>query len=199
MTHKLTLRTCLKSRYNIAVRYFKQVFKKLLLGCFLTIGLLVMSCVLLNLKCVENDYTKLFSIVGDVGSLLIGAGMFYLGWQQHQLRKLSEEEKKIIRENYDTFNDGISKLLNSYRNSLGTNEAKEILRKAANQANLELPVDLKSYVQGAYDLSQKMSMSLEIKKPEPRQDYEEFYNEISERFLGYESYKRHSKYLTIHR
>jgi hypothetical protein len=171
-------------------------FKKTAAGIVLTIGFLMTGNVLLSLKGIENDYAKLFSIVGNVGSLLIGAGMFYLGWQQHQLRKLSEEEKKIIRENHNKFRDGINKLYNSYEDSSGTNEAKEILREAANQANLELPVDLKSHVQGAYDLSQKLS--LEIKKPKPN-DYDKFYNEISERFLSHEPYKKHSKYLTIHR
>lgn len=174
----------------------KPIFQQLVALGIVIIGFLTLGNVLLDLKDIDGDYEKLFSIVGNVGSTLIGVGMFYLGWQQHQLRKLSEEEKKIIRENYDKFNAGISMLYNSYKNSDKINEAKEILRQASNHANLELPTDLKTYVQEAYNLSQQLS--LEVRKQSPN-NYDELHNKISERFLGYESYKRHSNYLIIHR
>ena len=91
------------------VKKSKILNSKTIAAAFLTIGLCIVINLLLSL--LDNSWEKLFSAAGSIGSVIIGVGMFYLGWQQrkHLEQKISDEERKIIREHCHKTLDAIVK------------------------------------------------------------------------------------------
>lgn len=184
------------------VKKSKILNSKTIAAAFLTIGLCIVINLLLSL--LDNSWEKLFSAAGSIGSVIIGVGMFYLGWQQHKHleQKTSEAERELVRQNYKNLMDGVSKIYNNYSDISEITKAEEILRQVANQAKLELPKDLEDYTHKAYKLAR--SISLKVRKCFDHKraqkpgadlvDYNSTFDEISQFFSANELY---SKYLKI--
>ncbi len=110
------------------VKKSKILNDKTIAAAFLTIGLWITIKLLLNLL---GDWEKLFSAIGDIGSVVIGTGMFYLGWQQHKHleQKISKEDKKDIRQHYNDLTE-VLRLIISRKAEIGEgNERNKILAK----------------------------------------------------------------------
>jgi hypothetical protein len=116
------------------VKKSKILNSKTIAAAFLTIGLCIVINLLLSL--LDDSWEKLFSAVGSIGSVIIGVGMFYLGWQQHKHleQKISDEERKMIIENYLKLRELIRLIQrDDYR---ATNESFEMLGKIQDEAQL---------------------------------------------------------------
>jgi hypothetical protein len=187
--------------------------KKIAAYACLTIGVLMLGSVFLSLSGVDGDYEKLFSIVGNIGSVLIGAGMFFLGWQQNlQLKQqqrrqqfeLSEKEKDRIRENYHRLIEGISKIYNNYGmfgakadgdDILKRQETRygvEILRAVTHQARLELPDELVKYTQKVHETAEAILLASQWNE-EKLKEYTEVFDNISTFFNASETYSKFLK------
>lgn len=119
---------------------------------FITIAVLFILFVVLNLEGIDGQYDKLFSLLGSVGSLFIGYGAYQIAKEQKKSTefKISEEEKIIIRKNYEDIFAGIQLIFNNYSNRKNLLAAKLSLDKAANYAELNLPKDIEDYTKELY-------------------------------------------------
>lgn len=135
----------------------KNLFKKYPLESTTTI---LFICFLMG-----DKFEKNFAAVGSIGSLIIAYGAYKIAKEQQRSndQKISEEERKIIRENYKNLINGISIIYNNYRNISEINKGEEILRQVANQAKLELPKDLEDYTQEVYELAREISIEVQGK------------------------------------
>lgn len=162
------------------------------------------SCALVLFVCflLGDKFEQKFAAIGSVGSIFIGYGAYQISKEQKQNieSKISEEERRVVRQNYENFTDGISKIYNNYSNISELIKGAEILRQVANQAKLELPKDLEDYTHKAYEVAQKISLKVQKcfdheGKQRPKSDlvdYNGAYDEISQ-FLSPSTL--YSKYL----
>lgn len=70
--------------------------------------MLCLAAIAIDLKGIDGDWSKLFSIIGDCGQILIALGMFYLGWQGH--KKISFEEKILIKDHHTRVLDTVEEI-----------------------------------------------------------------------------------------
>ena len=177
---------------------YEKTFSWILLTISLLVAVILMvGNVLFDLEGV-SDYAKLFSMVGNVGSVSIGLGMFYLGWRQ----KISTEERNIIRENYTNLRAVIS----SVRTSLKVkDEDFRLIFEIEGQAETELPKEIESLVKKVHKLMNAFQAGDHLRHPNydsdsnPDKKAWERYPEIIEE-LGNsekEATKIYSKYLRI--
>ncbi len=89
---------------------------KTIAAAFLTIGLCIVINLLLSL--LGDSWEKLFSAVGSIGSVTIGVGMFYLGWQQqkHFEQQISDSQKDSIFRHYRDLKDLLRKIFKDTHN-----------------------------------------------------------------------------------
>lgn len=178
---------------NFCLEFTKLLKKRPLESC----ALVLLVCFLLG-----DKFEKNFAALGSVGSIFIGYAAYRISKEQQRAteQKISEEERRIVRQNYENFIDGISKIYNNYSDISEIIKGAEILRQVANQAKLELPKDLEDYAQKAYEVAQKISLKVRKcfdheRSQKPNSDlvdYNGAYDEISQ-FLS--PITLYSKYL----
>jgi len=128
----------------------KATLARISASALLTIGFCIAVNLLLNL--LDNSWEKLFSAVGNISSLFIGYGAYRISKEQQSNTrfKISEEEKIIIRKNYEDIFTGIQLIFNNYSNRKNLLAAKIILDKSSNYAELNLPKDIEDYTKELY-------------------------------------------------
>ncbi len=180
-------------------------FKNFLKALIITLAIIFITFTALNLKGIDGKYNELFSMIGSIGSLFIGYGAYQISKEQKRNTefKISEEERRIVRQNYENLIDGISKIYNNYSSISEIANGAEILRQVANQAKLELPKDLEDLTKESYEVAQ--ALSLKVRKyfdqngiPKPTSDlvdYNNTYNKISQFFSANELYSKYLKTL----
>ena len=100
-------------------------------------------------RIVKNHYFWLFilaiiSMVIDIGPILIGVGTCYL--YQYLKLQISEEEKKIFRENYKK----LEAVITSVRTSTRVREEDiRLILEVSGQAKVELPEEIQKLVEKA--------------------------------------------------
>ncbi len=173
---------------------------------FLTIAISFIFFVILNLKGIDGQYDKLFSSIGSVGSIFIGYGAYRISQEQkHNTKfKVSEEERRIIRDHYKKTSEAIAKTSNYWNGRHFNNDAQGKddptlqLLELMKSAKIELPDGFSQLIEEIFEFySNLASQLLDAKKKNIALGDKVLENFKKERELKLELENLYSKYLKI--
>lgn len=129
---------------------------------FLTIAISFIFFVILNLKGIDGQYDKLFSSIGSVGSIFIGYGAYRISQEQKRNidLKISEEDKRLIREHYKKY-EALFKDFRSEHSLNWLNEERHLISyeskilNLCREAQVELPLEIEIEMRKFYDFFEK--------------------------------------------
>ncbi len=131
--------------------------KKFLKSFYLTSIIIFVAFVALNLKGINGEYDKLFSAIGSFGSVFIGWAAYQISREQQKAaeQKISDEERKIIREHCHKTLDAIVKASYFWKRSGKENEnsfdeAISEIFKLYQSAKIELNDDFADLIERIY-------------------------------------------------
>lgn len=110
------------------------------------------------LNSAAEKFKPLIEAADSFFGLLISIALFFVAYQANKISteqhkslkyKISEEERKIFRSNYQMLTEGLGHVL---REGMVNDEAKNLFWQVRDQARLELPKDIQDYTQKIFDL-----------------------------------------------